>query len=194
LAWTGLEISSTFSKTRKERPEGTGVVLSVVRVLTTAFWTVFLALSCGPKSDRVLIAELMDRIGGWAEDREAERILGLLDEGYVDFEGRDKAAARVLLEDTLGLHRGIVIHVLATRIDEIKAGSASIRTDLAVSSGAAEFFRKLVRASADNYRFTIKLIKKGTDWKITAAEWEWISLDELFPESRSLLKKFLPLG
>ncbi len=135
----------------------------------------------------------MERISGWAEDRDLEKILGVLDEGYVDFEGRDKAAARVLLEAELGQRRGIVIHVLATRIDEIGAGEASIRTDLAVSSGAAEFFRRLVRVSADNYRFRIQLRKRGRDWKITAASWEWISLDDLFPESRSLLKKFLPL-
>ena len=166
--------------------------LTTIYLMIAGLAAAIIFASYGPKSDRALIEDLMDRIGGWAEDRDAERILGVLDESYADFEGRDKAATRMLLQDYFGRYRGIVIHVLATRIDEIKAGRASIRTDMAVSSGPAEFFRKLVRYSADNYRFRFLLAKTGINWKITSAEWDEISPDELFPESRTILKKILP--
>lgn len=180
----------------ESRPEQTGrhgkkplaAIMAMIAGLAAAFFTA----SCGPQSDRALIEELMERVGGWAEERDAESILGVLAEDYADFEGRDKASMRTFLQDYFGRFRGIVIHLLATRIDEIKEGRASIRTEMAISSGSAEFFRKLVRFSADNYRFQFQLGKVGADWKFKSAQWEWISLDRLFPESRAVLKKIWP--
>ena len=88
--------------------------------------------------------------------------------------------------------RGIVVHMLSTRIDGIHLGDATIRTDAALSSGAAKALRKLVPVSTDNYRFKIGLIKKQDRWLIRYAEWKHIGIEELFPESLSILKKLFP--
>jgi hypothetical protein len=85
--------------------------------------------------------------------------------------------------------RGIVVHVLSTRIDDVGLGEASIQTDAALSSGAAKALRKLVPVSTDNYRFALKLIKKQDRWLIRYAAWKHIGVEELFPESFSILQK-----
>jgi len=88
--------------------------------------------------------------------------------------------------------RGIVVHLLSTRIDNIDPPEAAIQTDAALSSGAAKALRKLVPVSTDNYRFKIELIKKQDKWLISYAEWKHIGIEELFPESLSILKKLFP--
>lgn len=146
--------------------------------------------SCGAKSDEALILELMHRVGDLAEKRDVDGLMCLVAEDYRDFEGRDKNSTRGMVDGYFRRYRGIVIHVLSTRIEETSGGEASIQTDMALSSGAAQFFRKLVKFSADNYRFRLSLGKTEGQWRIRFAEWSWISPDELFPESLTLLKKF----
>ena len=89
-------------------------------------------------------------------------------------------------------YKGIVIHVLGTRIDEINPPQASIQTEVALSSGTAKVFRKLIRYSSDNYRFKIGLVKRNDQWQIQYAEWKYINLEELYPESLFILKKIFP--
>ena len=58
--------------------------------------------------------------------------------------------------------------------------------------GAAKVFRKLIRISLDNYRIKVNLIKQKGQWRIRYAEWKYVTLNELFPESLSILKKLFP--
>lgn len=146
---------------------------------------------CGQRTDEDLIRELMKDVGEQVEKKDLSGLLDFLDDDYSDFNGRNKSQTEGMAQTYFNQFRGIVLHILHTRIDEIGSQEASIQCDVALSSGAARTFRKLIRVSTDNYRFSIKLIKKEDRWLIRYAEWRYIGFDELFPESLSILKKIL---
>jgi len=152
----------------------------------------FFSTLCKEKTDEELILELVDSVGRYAEKKDLDSIMINLTEDYSDFEGRAKRQTEDMINEYFERYRGIVINMLSTQIDEIYALEASIQTEVAFSSGAAKVFRKLIRFSTENYRLKIKLIKKNDRWQIKYAEWRYVSLNELFPESLSILKKIFP--
>ena len=149
----------------------------------------FFFISCAANTDEELIFGLMGDIDEYTEKKDIESIMMLLADNYTDFQRRDKSQTKDMIQQYFDQYRGIVIHVLSTQIDEINPPEASIRTDIAMSSGAAKVLRKVVRFSTDNYRLKLRLIKRDESWQIKYAEWRYVSLDELFPESLSILQK-----
>jgi len=154
----------------------------------------FFLISCAAKTDEELIFDLMGDIGAYTEKKDIESIMMLLADDYTDFQRRNKNQTKDMIQQYFDQYRGIVIHVLSTQIDEINPLEASIRTEIAMSSGAAKVFRKVVRFSTDNYRLKMRLIKRNERWQIKYAEWRYVSLDELFPESLSILQKLIGVG
>lgn len=152
----------------------------------------FFSILCKEKTDEELILDLVDNAGRYAEKKDLDSIIINLADDYSDFEGRNKRKTEDMINEYFERYRGIVINMLSTRIDEINPFEASIQTEVAFSSGAAKVFRKLIRFSTENYRFKIKLIKRNDRWQIKYAEWRYVSLNELFPESLSILKKIFP--
>ncbi len=148
--------------------------------------------SCGEKSDKTLILDLIEQAGQYVEKKDAESLMLFIAEDYSDFEGRDKIRTEEMAKHYFLEFQGIVIHVLSTTIDEIGPHEASIRTDVLVSSGRAQLFRKFVKFAGDYYRVNARLVKRDGTWLLSYAEWEYISLDSLLPESFSLLKKMFP--
>jgi hypothetical protein len=153
---------------------------------------VFFTLCGGPKTEEELIREQMDEVSQSVEKKDLDSLMHSLAENYSDHRGREKIQTRDLVQSYFSQFRGIVVHLLSTRIDDIALPEASIQTDAAISSGGARALRKLVRVSTENYRFRIKLIKKEGRWLIRYAEWKPIGIEELFPESLSILKKLFP--
>ena len=153
----------------------------------------FCLISCAGKTDEDLILELMDRIGDCAEKKDIESLMANLAYDYSDFEGRDKQKAKDMIEDYFREYRGIVIHVLSTRIVEINTPEASVETEVALSSGAARVFRRLVRFSTENYRLKIDLIKRNEQWQVRDAEWRYVTFEELFPESLTIFNKIFKI-
>jgi len=156
------------------------------------FFLVFFLAFCKEKTDEELIREMMEDVGEYAEKKDMSSIMINLADDYQDFEGRGKKQTQDLINKYFDSYRGIAINVLSTRIEEIRSIEASIQTEVAFSSGVAKVFRKLVRYSTENYRLKIKLIKRDDKWKIQYAEWTYVTLKELFPESLSILKKIFP--
>jgi hypothetical protein len=153
---------------------------------------VFLFISCGEKSDKVLILELMDKAGQYIEQKDTDSLMQYVAEDYSDFQGRSKSETEEMVKHYFLEYQGIITHVLSTKIDEIAADEASIQTDVLVSSGGAQLLRKFVKFAGDYYRIKARLVKRDGTWLLQYAEWEYISLDTLFPESVSILKKIFP--
>lgn len=151
----------------------------------------FLFITCREKTDEEMILEMMNELGKLAEKEDINGILAHMDEDYRDFRGRRKEETRDMLQGYFDQFRGIVIHMLSTRIVERKASEAFIQTELAVSSGGARIIRRVIRVSTDNYRLNLRLAKMDSRWLIRYAEWKHITLDELFPESLAILKKIM---
>lgn len=158
------------------------------------FLLIFFLNSCGEKekTEEDLILDLVKNIGRFAEKKDNNSLMLLLTEDYVDFEGRGKSETEDMVNGYFRQYRGIAVNVLSTRIDEINLPEASVQTEVAFSSGAAKVFRKLIRVSLDNYRIKANLMKRDGSWQIQYAEWKYVTLNELFPESLSILKKIFP--
>ena len=152
----------------------------------------FLFVSCTPKTDEDRVRGLMKEASQHIEKKELSKLMECLSDDFSDFRGRDKSETQNMVQTYFREFRGIVIHVLGTKIDKIDLEKATIQTDAALSSGAAKALRKLVPVSTDNYRLKIELIKKHDRWLIRHAEWKHIGIEELFPESLTLLKKLFP--
>jgi hypothetical protein len=138
------------------------------------------------------ILELMDKAGQFIEQKDAENLMQLVAEDYMDFRGRNKSETKELAKQYFLDYKGIVTHMLSTKIDAIAVREATIRTDVLVSSGGAKMFRKFVKFAGDYYRIKAKLVNREGVWLLIYAEWELISLDVLFPESIPVLKKIFP--
>jgi len=109
-------------------------------------------------------------------------------------EGRDKAGTVRLVTDYLARYRGIVVHVLGVHPGAIGAdGRAEVECEVALSHGAAEILRKLIRIGSEYYRFRFELRKDAAgEWRFAYAEWEAAALTDLFPESLDILRKLFP--
>ncbi len=137
----------------------------------------------------------MDRIGTLAQKRDLPGLLSLLTDDYADFEGRDRAGTEALVADHFRRRFGIVVHLLHTEIAEVRAdGTATVRTDVVLSSGGAEVLRKIVRFAGEFYRFELELRKTPEGWRVVRAEWAASSPDILFPESLPVLRELFPGG
>ncbi len=161
-------------------------------IFSLIFFLVFFFTFCQEKTDEELILEVMEDVGKYAEKKDMSSVMINLADDYHDFEGRGKKETQDMINEYYERYRGIAINVLSSRVDEIQSQEASIQTEVAFSSGAAKVFRKLIRYSTENYRLKIKLIKRNGRWQIQYAEWRYVTLNELFPESLSILKKIFP--
>lgn len=162
-------------------------------IIISILFLVFFIGSCTQKTDEDLILEFMERISRYAEKKDIDSIMVNLAYDYSDFEGRDKWEAKGMIDGYFKQYRGIVIHVLSTRIEKISLPEAFVQSEVALSSGAARVFRKLVRFSTENYRLTLKLIKRDDRWQIQHAEWKYVTLDELYPESLTVFNKIFKI-
>ena len=150
-----------------------------------------LFVSCRKKTETEIIAALIADMAVKAEKRDLAGLIGNLADCFRDFQGRDRSQTAALIENYFGHYRGIVIHVLASRIVIEDAQTAAVETDLSLSSGAAQAFRKLIRFSGENYRFQCRLRKNGR-WLVSDAQWEFIQVENLFPESLKILRELFP--
>jgi len=152
----------------------------------------WISSACRPENDQARILELIDRMGSLVENKDTSSLLSVLDDDYKDFQNRGQKETEAMVRDYFREYRGIVLHILWTRIEEIKGAEASVQTEVVLSSGAAEVFRKLFRAFGDFYRLNFKLRQAGKEWRIFYAQWKNIGLNDLSPESLSRLKKIFP--
>ena len=152
-----------------------------------------LASFCGrPGTEEDAILSVIDSLAGLAERNDVEGMMAFFAEDFVDFEGRDIEGLRSLLQGYFSGRTGIVAHRLSGRLVRLEEGEGEYQAEVALSSGGAEALRRLVRISPDIYRLKIELAKAAGEWRVTFAEWEWISLAEILPESLESLKKVFP--
>ena len=167
---------------------------------TPFLWALILAAAglfparCGRPSEEVRIRDFLKKAVVLAGNREIAALMEHFSPEYSDFEGRDKASTERLIADYLGEFRGIVIHLLSSRVDVSGPdGRAAVECEMSFSHGAAEVLRKLFSYSGEYYRFRFDLEKSGNgEWRFAHAEWRSVSLADLFPESLQILKKLFP--
>jgi len=163
-----------------------------ISVIALASLFVLLSVFCGKKSDKDIILDMMKEVGKYVEDKDTENLSRFISEDYIDFQGRNKSQTEAMINQYFQDFHGIVSHVLSTHIEDVTPEEASIQTDVLVSSGGAKLFRKFVKYAGDYYRIKVRLVKREDRWQLKYAEWAHIQLEDLFPDSMSILKKIFP--
>ncbi len=147
------------------------------------------------KKEKTEEEKLLDFVGVIGEDVEAEKIDRLvfyLDKDFEDFLGRDLEAAEELIAKYFERYKQIAFNMLGARVIKIEGDRAEMEVEVSLSSGAAKMLRKLVKYSGQCYRFNLDLKRPLGEWKIVYAEWRYMPLDQLFPESFEMLKEIFP--
>jgi ketosteroid isomerase-like protein len=150
--------------------------------------------ACGGPSEEDRIREVIGKAAARAEKRDVEGLMRFLTADYVDGKGRDREATARLVAGYFERYRGVVVHVLGARVGEIAPdGRASVEFEIALSHGAAEMLRKLIRWGGETYRFEADMRKdERGEWRLAYADWDEIALAGLFPESLAVLKELFP--
>jgi len=181
---------------RNENPiaasKGRGEKLSTRFIAAALASLMMLYPACVRKDEGARIAETIERIIHLLEKANLDGVMEHLSLDYSDFEGRDKSQARELIRSYLQERVGIVIHVLGTDARVDPPGTAQVRTEVALSSGAAEVFRKLFRSFGSLYRFDLEMKKSGEEWKVVFARWTSVAPEDLAPGALSILRKLFP--
>jgi hypothetical protein len=162
------------------------------RLLAPVLIVLVLMPACRRKSETRGVLETLESLARVAEKKDIAAFMAFIDDDYSDFEGRDKAGLEELLNGYFAGRTGIVVHRLGARVEFAGAGRAGLRTDVALSSGAAEALRRLLRISPDLYRLEVGLVQSAGRWLVLSAEWRPIGVTEVLPESLGPLKHFLP--
>lgn len=144
------------------------------------------------KEDKDFILDLINLTAKYAEKRDESKIVVLMSEDFYTMKDQKKGDIRELLIGYFKKHRGIIINILSTNIIYIKSNKAEIETDVSLSKGISKALRKIVQYYGETYRFKIILEKDLNEWKYIYAEWKYISIADLFPESFEMLKKIFP--
>lgn len=159
-----------------------------------AFLAAAVAAGCGGPTEEDRVRETVSKAAARAEKRDLEGLGRYLDAGFESGDGRDKDGTLKLVAGYFERRRGVVVHVLGCRVAGIDpAGRATVEFEVALSHGAAEVLRKLIRWSGTYYRFAAELVRDAAgEWRFAAADWEEIPLTDLFPESLAVLKELFP--
>ena len=161
-----------------------------------AFWFVTLVLTdCGRLPEEERVRQSVESLTAGLEKRGLARVMDFVSRSYLDFEGRDRQGLSLLIEEYFRRYRGIVIHVLAMRVEVSgPEASAVVEGDVVLSSGAAEVLRKAFRFLGEYYRFRLEMDKDSGSWLVRYAEWREQAAADLFPESLPVLRKLFPGG
>lgn len=163
------------------------------RLIAPALALLLLApAACRKPSETRAVLETVETLARLAEQKDLEAFMAAIGDEYSDFEGRDKAGLRDLLGGYFAGRRGIVVHRLGTRVEFPEPARAGLQTDVALSSGAAEALRRLVKISPDLYRLKVELFRAPDRWLVRYAEWRAVGVTEVLPESLGPLKVLLP--
>jgi hypothetical protein len=148
---------------------------------------------CGKgKSEADRIEEIFDEIARQVEEENTANLIHYLSEDFSDFEDRSREDISDLVEQYFQRYQNIVFHLLSTKVVFIRGLEAEVEVEISLSSGAARMFRRLIKFSGQLYRFNLELVKIRENWKIAYAEWRYITIEQLFPESFKVLKKIFP--
>ncbi|MBN1271140.1 MAG: hypothetical protein JXB26_02620 [Candidatus Aminicenantes bacterium] len=154
---------------------------------------VFLVPSCGGgKTEEERLVECIREMGRMAEKKDIDGIMTYIAEDYQDHQGRDWMRTEEMIKDYFMTYRGIAVSMLGIQVVSFLPEEAVARTEVALSSGPAKVFRKLLKYSTDIYRIEMEMIQEGEYWQVRSARWHYIGLEEILPESLSVLRKLFP--
>ncbi len=163
--------------------------IKLISFLFLIYSILFFNFNCSKKKTELdLIKETLEKIVDNVENKNTDTIMLYISESYSDDQKRKKNDIKSIIDSYLNRYKGIIVNILEVRAVYIKAASALIETEIALSSGIARALRKVTNISSRYYKFTVELVKEGQIWIVKSTKWEYISENDLSIESKDILK------
>ncbi len=125
-------------------------------------------------------------------EKDINKFMKIVSEDYYDNGERTKTDIREKVEIYLNRFRGISVNILNIKTVKKDNENAEVVMEVNFSSGIGKMLSKIVRSYGETYRFNIKMVRKRDKWEVIDARWEWVSIDELYPESLKVLRELFP--
>ena len=149
-------------------------------------------ICCNTSSGRSEIEEIIYSAVSAAEDRDVEKFMKIISFEYLDEEERTREDIEEKVKTYLNRFRGISVNILNIKTVNKSMNSAEVITEISFSSGIGKIFSKIVNSYGEVYRFNISMTRRSKTWVVKSAEWSWMSIDELYPESLKVLRELFP--
>lgn len=149
-------------------------------------------ISCGTSSGRSEIEETIYNAASVAEKRDVEEFMKIISKDYLDREERTRADIEEKIRKYFNRFKGISVNILNVRTVNKGVNDAEVITEISFSSGIGKVFSKVFSSYGEVYRFYISMLYLSERWVVKNAEWEWMSIDEIYPESLKVLRELFP--
>lgn len=149
-------------------------------------------VNCNTSSGRSDVEEVIYSAVSAAEEKDVGKFMKIISIEYMDDEERTKSDIREKIETYLNRFRGISVNILNIKTVKKSMSSAEVITEISFSSGIGKIFSKIVNSYGEVYRFNVLMSRGSKSWVVTSADWSWMSLDEIYPESLKVLRELFP--
>ena len=163
-------------------------------VKTISLFSIVLAIStgCGSGEKRSDIDKAIYEAVDAVVDNDVEKFMKFIDINYLDSEERTKQDIREKVETYLNRFRVIAINILNIKSVKKDNENADDFAEINFSHGFGKMLSKVIRSTGESYRFTLNMKRNDYGWVVINAEWNWMSIEELYPESIKVLRELFP--
>jgi len=161
-------------------------------ILSISVISLVIFTSCGPGDKKTEIEIAIHKAVDAAAANDVEEFMTFIDYDYLDPEERTKQDIREKVDAHLNRFRVIAINILNIKTVEKTNDSATVIVEVNFSHGLGRMLTKIIRSAGESYRFHLQMTRRGKGWVTAAAEWEWMSIEDLYPESIRVLRELFP--
>ena len=158
-------------------------IFTIIQVLSTG---------CGSSDKRSEIEIAIYKAVDSATNNDVEEFMKFIDYDYLDSEERTKPDISEKVESYLNRFRVISINILNIKTVQSDNDTAEVVVEINFSHGLGKMLSKVIRSYGESYRFRMDMTRRVRGWVVKHAEWEWMSIEELYPESIKVLRELFP--
>ncbi len=163
------------------------------KLIFTIIFIVFFSLTgCGSSEKKSEIEIAIYNAVDAATANDVDLFLSFIDNDYLDEEERTKSDIRVKVENYLNRFKVISINILNIKTVNKDNENADVIAEINFSHGLGKMISKIIKSTGETYRFSLRMYRSSNGWVVNSAQWDWMSLEELYPESIKVLRDLFP--
>ncbi|MEN8221893.1 MAG: hypothetical protein ABFR36_01430 [Acidobacteriota bacterium] len=152
----------------------------------------FFLAGCGSSDKRSEIEIAIYKAVDAAVENDVDQFMTFIDYDYLDGEERIKPDIQEKVENYLNRFRVISINILNIKTVQSDNDTAEVVAEINFSHGLGKMLSKVFRSYGESYRFHLDMVRRSRGWAVKQAKWEWMSLEDLYPESLKVLRELFP--
>jgi len=139
------------------------------------------APGCSQDAPETRVRETLSRATEAAASRDVPTLRGLISEGYEDGAGRRRRDIEDALRVWLLRHRNVHVFTLVSEVELASPGRAAADLIVALTGRPVSRPSELREVRADVYRIDLELRDEDGTWRVSRADWQRSTLDDLMP-------------